>query len=71
MEMQPYEHHDYIVLMFDNSHDFLYACNALEIKRVNASVVEKKKIGLGRVVNGINAIKKLQNAKDNPEPGKA
>ena len=53
MELQPFEHYDYIVLMFKNQLDFLGAISKLKIKKVGYTVGEKKrKIGLGRVVDG-------------------
>lgn len=61
MELQPNEHHDYIVLLFENVHDYMHALQKLGIKKVDSSTSEKKtKIGIGRVVNGVQAIKKLE-----------
>lgn len=53
MELKSFEHHDYIVLTFDNIHDWLNAQQLFGIERVNASFTDKnKKIGLGRVIDG-------------------
>ena len=59
MELQPYEHWDYIVLMFRDQHDFMNALNKFGIKKVNYSQVSNKKVGLGRVIDGSRALKKL------------
>ena len=60
MECQLYEHHDYIVLLFENMHDYLYAINKFEIKKVSFGLSEKhKKIGIGRVISGRKVLSKL------------
>lgn len=60
MECQLYEHHDYIVLLFDNMHDYLFALNKFNIEKVNYALSEKtKKIGIGRVVSGKKVLSKL------------
>jgi hypothetical protein len=61
MELQPFEHYDYIMLCFRNDQDFSRACELLEIKRVKWPIPgsDKVKIGLGRVVDGAKALKKL------------
>lgn len=55
MEIQPFEHYDYIVLFFKNSMDFLQVCERLGIKKVQCVVGEAKnkktKIGLGRCLD--------------------
>lgn len=50
MEIRQYEHHDYIVLLFEESHDFLFALHKLGVKKIK--IPEKKRIGLGRVIDG-------------------
>lgn len=53
MEKRLYEHNDYIVLVFDEMHDFIKACSKLEVRRVNSAFVKgQRKIGIGRVING-------------------
>ena len=60
MEARLYEHHDYLVFVFDEMHDFLRALNLFNVKRVDSSFSEKnKKIGIGRVIFGKELLKKL------------
>jgi hypothetical protein len=60
MECQPFEHYDYIMLMFRNDQDFQQACELLEIQKVQIEYPGGlRKIGLGRVVEGAKAIAKL------------
>ncbi len=66
MELQPYESHDYIVLIFENTFDWLNAVQLLEIEDVNHSILEdNKKIGIGRVINGEKFLNKFFDKKDN------
>jgi len=60
MECQPFEHHDYIMLMFKNEQDFQQACERLAIKKVQIAYPGGKvKIGLGRVIDGARAMRTL------------
>ena len=60
MECQPFEHHDYIMLMFRNDQDFQQACELLEIKKVQITYPGwLQKVGVGRVIDGAKAIAKL------------
>jgi hypothetical protein len=60
MECQPFEHHDYIMLLFKNEQDFQQACERLGIDRVQVTYPGgKQKIGLGRCVDGMKAITAL------------
>lgn len=53
MDLKAFEHHDYVVLAFTNSHDWLRACEMLGIKKVNVSTTPtRRKVGVGRVVDG-------------------
>lgn len=53
MEIQPYEHWDYIVLVFKDSRDWLVACNFFGIKKAKYETFRgHKKVGLGRAVRG-------------------
>lgn len=52
MEIQPFEHYDYIVLMFKNTLAFTNALTLFGIKKVNIALVKKQRMGLGRVVDG-------------------
>ena len=53
MEIKAFEHHDYIVLAFNNTYDWLNACQLFGIEKINVSFVKgHKKVGLGRIVDG-------------------
>ena len=58
MELRAFEHYDYVVFVFDNTHDWLRIVQEFGLKRLDAGFV-KKKIGLGRVVRGEELIKRL------------
>jgi len=63
MECQPFEHYDYLMLMFRHEQDFQRACEVLGIKKVEVEYPGGlKKIGLGRVVDGAKAIDRLMAA---------
>jgi len=52
MELQPYEHYDYVLVLAKNTQDWEWLCEKLNLKRVNASpIAGKKKIGLGRAID--------------------
>jgi len=60
MELQPFEHYDYLVVLASNVNDFAWLCDRLGIKRVDASPVPaKKKIGLGRAIPAARLIAAL------------
>jgi len=60
MECQPFEHYDYLVLMFRHEQDFQRACEVLGIKKVEVQYPGGlKKIGLGRVIDGAKAVERL------------
>ena len=60
LEMKPFEHYDYIVLMFKNELDFAGACAKLGVDKVAVTIPQgKKKVGLGRVVDGAKAVATL------------
>ena len=60
MECQPFEHHDYIMLMFHNEQDFQQACERFGIGKVQITYPGgRQKIGLGRCIDGMKAIQKL------------
>lgn len=53
MELLPYEHYDYVVLMYRDSRDFLAALDHFQLQKVRVpDFVGSKKIGLGRVLDG-------------------
>jgi hypothetical protein len=58
MECQPFEHHDYIMLIFRNEQDFQQACERLGIQKVQITYPGgRTKVGLGRVIDGAKAIR--------------
>jgi len=60
MECQPFEHYDYVMLMFRNDQDFQQACELLGIQKVQIEYPGGlRKIGIGRCVDGAKAIAKL------------
>jgi hypothetical protein len=60
MERQPFEQHDYIMLMFRHEQDFQRACEILGIVKVQVQYPGGlRKIGLGRVIDGAKAIERL------------
>ena len=60
MECQPFEHYDYVMLMFRNDQDFQRACELLGIQKVQIEYPGGlRKIGLGRVIDGAKAIGRL------------
>ena len=70
MELQPHEHYDYIVLMFRRDYDWMHALQALGVQDVNYSVLAaKKKIGLGRIMDGTRVLHKLLDAQGHSQPG--
>ena len=63
MECQPFEHHDYVMLMFRNDQDFQRVCELLQIKRVQITYPGGlQKVGIGRVVDGPKAVELLMAA---------
>ncbi len=63
MDLRPFEHHDYLVVVFTNSQDWAQACELLAIKREAASVGTARKIGLGRVIKADRLLAIVQAAK--------
>jgi len=61
MELQPFEHYDYLVLLFRNSMDFLEACEKFGVQKVavKAGKEGKTKIGLGRCLDGARLVEKI------------
>ena len=60
MECQPFEHYDYLMLMFRNDQDWQRACELLGIEKVELRYPSGlQKIGLGRCIDGAKAIDKL------------
>jgi hypothetical protein len=60
MERQPFEHVDYIMLLFHNEQDFQQACERLQIRKVQITYPGgKTKVGLGRCVDGAKAMRMM------------
>jgi hypothetical protein len=81
MEIMPFEHYDYVMLMFNNELDWLAAVETLGLEK-RADKRKTKKIGLCRVIVGKLVIERLraaeeelaklksqQNAKPSTHPG--
>lgn len=59
MEIKAFEHHDYIVFVFDNQMDWLNVVNEFGLKKVDAGYGTTKKVGVGRVINGKRLLEKI------------
>ena len=60
MECQPFEHYDYVMLLFRHEQDFQRACEVLGIEKVQVTYPGGlRKIGLGRCIDGAKAIDRL------------
>lgn len=59
MELMPFEHYDYVLLMFKNELDWLAAVDTLGLER-RADLRKTNKIGLCRVVSGKQIIERIQ-----------
>ena len=63
MEIQAFEHHDYLVFMFHDLRDWMLALQLLGVREVDFSITRKtKKIGLGRVLHGKRLIELCRRA---------
>ena len=62
MALKAFEHHDYIVLAFHRTEDWLRALDLFGVQRVNYSwVTDKKKLGMGRIVDGTRVFEMFDN----------
>ena len=59
MELKAFEHHDYLVFVFENQFDWMKACEEFNIHKVDAGYGETKKVGVGRVVRGEKLLEKI------------
>ena len=59
MQLKAFEHHDYIVFVFDNQMDWLKVVNEFGIKKVDAGYGSTKKVGVGRVIDGKRLLEKI------------
>ncbi|HPA20892.1 MAG TPA: ParB/Srx family N-terminal domain-containing protein [Verrucomicrobiae bacterium] len=63
MEIQPFEHHDYLVFMFHDLRDWMLALQLLGVRQVDYSITRTtKKIGIGRVLHGKRLIELARRA---------
>lgn len=61
LEILPYEHWDYILLVFDDSRDWMVALDWFGIKKnVYITRAGHKKIGLGRIIKGKKFLEKIK-----------
>lgn len=60
MELNEFEHHDYLVFVFDNKNDFITACNEFNIQKVRGNGKKHGRIGIGRVVRGSKLAERLR-----------
>lgn len=67
MEIKAFEHHDYVVFVFDNQMDWINIVNEFGIKKVDAGYGETKKVGVGRVINGKRLLEKLRHQDSDTE----
>lgn len=59
MELMPFEHYDYVLLMFRNELDWLAAVDTLGLER-RADQRKTNKIGLCRVISGKQVIERIR-----------
>lgn len=65
MELQPYEHYDYLLSLFTTTFDWNWICTRLDIKQVDGSTDPRyKKVGLGRAIPGARLIAELKRGDD-------
>ena len=70
MELKAFENYDYIVFVFRTVQDWLNVLQIFNLEKVNAShIAGRKKIGLGRVIEGAELLRQLGYEVSNPEPG--
>nr|BDD44598.1 hypothetical protein 5 [Flavobacteriaceae bacterium] len=68
METQPFEHYDYVMLLFKNEQDFQQACEKFGIQKVSITYPGgRQKTGLGRCVDGARAIRLLEARREDAE----
>ena len=69
MELQPFEHYDYIVFLFDDQMDWLAAKEALGIENEAFTLKDgvTRKVGLGRVLKGDRLLELVHKAEESSE----
>lgn len=61
MELQPFEHYDYVMLLCKTTHDWISLCELLGIEKVKLPTGSgRKKIGLGRVIDASRVVELLK-----------
>jgi hypothetical protein len=61
MELQAFEHYDYLLFMFKDIRDWLRVLQLLNVTKVDFSISRKtQKIGLGRVLNGKTLLERFE-----------
>lgn len=69
MELQAFEHYDYLVFMFRDIRDWLRILQLLNVGKVNYSITRKTpKIGVGRVLDGKRLLVRLEPTDSSPDP---
>lgn len=69
MELKTFEHHDYVVFVFDNQMDWLNVVSRFGLHKVDAGWGKAHKIGLGRVINGSKLVAALGAAGSDTKQG--
>lgn len=60
MQLQAFEHYDYLLFMFKDIRDWLRVLQLLKVTKVDFSISRKNpKIGIGRVINGKTLLTRL------------
>lgn len=63
MELLPYEHYDYVLVLARNVNDWHFLQEFCGLKKVNSCPIQgKKKIGLGRAIEASEFIRRLKDA---------
>jgi len=71
MELQAFEHYDYLMFMFRDIRDWLRVLQLLKVARVNFSISRKtQKIGIGRVINGKRLLERLDDGSSASHPAR-
>ena len=69
MELRAFEHHDYLVFVFDNQMDFMQMAQLFGIQKVDAGYTTRK-LGIGRVIKGEKLVEVVGHQGSNLEQGK-
>jgi hypothetical protein len=63
MELQPFEHYDYALVLFRTTFDWLWFCERMGLQKVDGSPdPRRKKVGLGRAIPGDKLVAALREA---------